>query len=112
MSNYGESDLYTFDAELYDHVVPYRERQDIGFFLEAALESGGPVLEIGCGTGRVLIPTARAGIITNEEIGAVNRLAISPQVATRLKCCMAKGPVASPATRLAPRLAAIHTPTA
>jgi SAM-dependent methyltransferase len=24
--------------------------------------SGGPVLEVGCGTGRVLIPTARAGI--------------------------------------------------
>src|SRR5262249_23671419 len=32
------------------------------FFVEAARTSGGPVLEIGCGTGRVLIPTARAGI--------------------------------------------------
>ncbi len=49
-------------AELYDHVVPYQERQDVGFFVEAAKESGGPVLEVGCGTGRVLIPTARAGI--------------------------------------------------
>lgn len=43
-------------------VVPYRNRQDVTFFVEAAKESGGPVLEIGCGTGRVLIPTARAGI--------------------------------------------------
>jgi SAM-dependent methyltransferase len=49
-----------FVAEFYDHI--YRERQDIAFWLEAAQGSGGPVLEIGCGTGRVLIPTARAGI--------------------------------------------------
>jgi SAM-dependent methyltransferase len=53
---------YAFIADLYDHVVPYRERPDVEFFVEAAMESGGPVLEIGCGTGRVLIPTARAGI--------------------------------------------------
>jgi SAM-dependent methyltransferase len=53
---------YAFVAEFYDHVVPYRDRQDIDFFVEAARESGGPVLEIGCGTGRVLIPTARAGV--------------------------------------------------
>jgi len=55
-------DEYGFVAEFYDYVVPYRDRQDVTFFVEAAKESGGPVLEIGCGTGRVLIPTARAGI--------------------------------------------------
>jgi len=49
-------------AELYDYVGPYRARADITFFVEAAAKSGGPVLEVGCGTGRVLIPTARAGI--------------------------------------------------
>jgi SAM-dependent methyltransferase len=49
-------------AELYDHVVPYREREDVSFYVEAALNSGGPVLELGCGTGRILIPTARAGM--------------------------------------------------
>jgi SAM-dependent methyltransferase len=49
-------------AQLYDQVVPYRERPDVGFFVQAALDSGGPVLEVGSGTGRVLIPTARAGI--------------------------------------------------
>ncbi|MCJ7716549.1 MAG: methyltransferase domain-containing protein [Anaerolineales bacterium] len=32
------------------------------FFVDAARESRGPVLEVGCGTGRVLIPTARDGI--------------------------------------------------
>lgn len=49
-------------AEFYDYVVPYRERADVGFFVDLAKESGGPVLEVGCGTGRVLVPTARAGL--------------------------------------------------
>jgi len=42
--------------------VPYRERPDVDFFVDLAREAKGRVLEIGCGTGRVLIPTARAGI--------------------------------------------------
>ncbi|PKO21633.1 MAG: class I SAM-dependent methyltransferase [Chloroflexi bacterium HGW-Chloroflexi-1] len=57
----GGYTAYQFTAEFYDHVEPYRERQDVAFFVEMAQESGGPVLEVGCGTGRVLIPTARAG---------------------------------------------------
>jgi SAM-dependent methyltransferase len=48
-------------AEFYDYVVPYRTRQDVSFFVQMAQEAGGPVLEVGCGTGRVLIPTAREG---------------------------------------------------
>lgn len=55
-------DEYEAIAEFYDHVVPYRDRQDVSFFVDAARESGGPVLEVGCGTGRILIPTARAGV--------------------------------------------------
>jgi SAM-dependent methyltransferase len=51
-----------FVARLYDQVVPYRDRPDIEFFMDLAQESGGPILEVGCGTGRVLIPTARAGL--------------------------------------------------
>jgi len=62
MKRAGGYEEYAFIADLYDHVVPYRERPDVAFFVEAAQESGGPVLEVGCGTGRVLIPTARAGV--------------------------------------------------
>ncbi len=57
-----ETEQYAATAEFYDYVVPYQSRQDVAFFVEAAQVSGGPVLEVGCGTGRVLIPTARAGI--------------------------------------------------
>jgi SAM-dependent methyltransferase len=62
MSQSGGYDNYDFVAALYDHVVPYRDRPDVAFFVAAAQEAGGPVLEIGCGTGRILIPTARAGV--------------------------------------------------
>jgi SAM-dependent methyltransferase len=62
MSQPSGYESYAFVAELYDYVIPYRDRPDVDFYVEAALQAGGPVLEIGCGTGRVLIPTARAGI--------------------------------------------------
>jgi ubiquinone/menaquinone biosynthesis C-methylase UbiE len=35
---------------------------DIAFYRELARACGGPVLELGCGTGRTLLPIAEAGI--------------------------------------------------
>ena len=56
-------------AQLYDQFAPYRERPDLDFYIEEAVASGGPVLEIGCGTGRTLLPTAREGItITGLDV--------------------------------------------
>ena len=46
----------------YDHLAIVRNRADIGFYVDLACRSGGPVLELGCGTGAVLLPIARAGI--------------------------------------------------
>jgi len=37
-------------------------RRDVPFWRRVAAEAGGPVLELGCGTGRVSIPVARAGV--------------------------------------------------
>lgn len=42
------------------------EEEDIPFYVQLAKESGGPVLELGCGTGRVTLPIAEAGI---EAVG-------------------------------------------
>ena len=36
--------------------------EDISFYVDAALEAGGTVVELGVGTGRVAIPTAMAGV--------------------------------------------------
>lgn len=56
------SDQYATIADLYDDVGEYRDRPDVDFYVAEALGARGPVLELGCGTGRVLIPTARAGV--------------------------------------------------
>jgi len=48
-------------AEYYDHVPLYANRADVGFYVDAAREAKGKILELGCGTGRILIPTAVAG---------------------------------------------------
>lgn len=45
----------------WDHFVAPLEG-DVAFSVEAAQEAGSAVLEIGCGTGRSLIPIAQAGV--------------------------------------------------
>jgi SAM-dependent methyltransferase len=36
--------------------------EDISFYVDEAVASGGPVVELGVGTGRIAIPTAAAGV--------------------------------------------------
>jgi SAM-dependent methyltransferase len=55
-------DEYGAAADYYDYVQVYAERADVAFWVDEARRSGGPVLELGCGTGRVLLPVAHAGI--------------------------------------------------
>jgi SAM-dependent methyltransferase len=56
-------DSYHIAAKYYDGVYgSMKDLVNVPFYLELARQSGGPVLEIGCGTGRVLLPIARAGI--------------------------------------------------
>lgn len=49
------------DARYYDRAYK-RHRADLNFYLQTALELGGPILELGCGTGRITLPLARAGL--------------------------------------------------
>ena len=48
-------------AEMYDGKFAWFV-EDVPFFHRLALECRGPVLELGCGTGRVTLPLARAGV--------------------------------------------------
>ena len=56
-------DSYLIASKYYDGAyAAMRDLADAPFYVDLAKETGGPVLEIGCGTGRVLLPTAREGI--------------------------------------------------
>jgi SAM-dependent methyltransferase len=52
---------YDAIARLYD---PWSSGviEDISFYVDEALASGGPVVELGVGTGRIAVPTAMAGV--------------------------------------------------
>jgi SAM-dependent methyltransferase len=54
------ADAYAAIAELYD--LEHGDfADDLDLYLNLALVVGDPILEIGCGTGRVALPLARAG---------------------------------------------------
>lgn len=50
---YADPALY--DLEYADH------REDLAYYTRLASSSPGPILELGCGTGRLTLPMARAG---------------------------------------------------
>jgi SAM-dependent methyltransferase len=51
----------TYEPELYDYVIPKSLHGDAEWYRRKAMESGGPVLELGAGTGRITIPIAEDG---------------------------------------------------
>lgn len=75
----GASPFYDADYEAAGHGA------DVDFYLAEARATGGPVLEMGCGTGRVLLPVARAGV----EIVGVDS---SPRMLGRLEAALAREP--------------------
>jgi SAM-dependent methyltransferase len=87
MSKYGSYEDKEFVAAFYDITYKDRRPQDVRFFVEYSLKSGGRTLELGCGTGRVLIPTATAGC-------AITGLDISPYMLQKCREKLEKQPEA------------------
>ncbi len=54
------ADPYAIDAAFYD-AIHGDGGDDLDFWLPFLAEHGGPVLEVGAGTGRIALPLARAG---------------------------------------------------
>lgn len=54
------SDEYNTLADFYDHIYAFRTA-DVDFYTAKAREQQGPILEVGCGTGRVTLPLLATG---------------------------------------------------
>jgi len=80
---------YDAIAELYD---PWSRSvvEDVGFYVAEARKSGGPVVELGVGTGRIAIPIAQQGLgvigvdSSREMLAACRRRAEAEGVAELL----------------------------
>jgi SAM-dependent methyltransferase len=89
---YSSSALH---VAIYDamHAEDIPGGDDIAFVRSLAEQTGGPVLELGCGSGRVAIPLAEAGfdvVGVDRSIGMLARAraradAAGPEVAGRLR---------------------------
>jgi SAM-dependent methyltransferase len=86
-------------ARLYD---PWSRSvtEDVGFYVEEAVASGGPVVELGVGTGRIAVPVAEAGV---RVIGVDSSAAM-------LEVCAERAAAAGVAERLDLRLGDLGDP--
>ena len=79
-------------AEIYDSVYAH-VRDDIPFYVEEGRRADGAVLELGCGTGRVTLPVAEAGVdvtgldisgamlaVARRKMGRLGQGAVEPQL--------------------------------
>lgn len=80
--------FYDVCSEHYDADYEAVEREDdAAFYADFARRRGGPVLEMGCGSGRVVLPTARAGV----EVTGVDA---SPGMLAKLRRRLEREPAA------------------
>ncbi|HZR25338.1 MAG TPA: class I SAM-dependent methyltransferase [Vicinamibacterales bacterium] len=80
----GFSRGMTYRPDLYDAVTPGPFQGDVDWYRRQAEASGGPVLELGAGTGRVTLPIADAGISIHAlDLNRAMLDALTAKLATR-----------------------------
>lgn len=89
MAQFGGYEDNALIAQMYDALPAYAGRGDIEFYSSLCAQTAGEVLELGCGTGRVLIPSAQA-------CSAITGLDGSPHM---LAQCRAKADALDPPVR-------------
>jgi len=83
-------------AERYD-ALHAEQTYDVAFYVDEAVRSGGPVLEVGCGTARVALAVAGAGVVavgvdrsaTMLAVAGAKRRAAEPGTRARLELARA-----------------------
>lgn len=72
------------------HLQHREENEDVPFWMQLAEEMDGPVLELGCGTGRLLLPILKSGVDVygldwNFEMLSYLKQQFSPQLQRQAK---------------------------
>jgi SAM-dependent methyltransferase len=73
---------------LYDRIASFYDPwsrsvvEDVDFYVEEALSSGGPVVELAVGTGRIAVPIAEAGIAVIGVDASAEMLAVARERAS------------------------------
>jgi SAM-dependent methyltransferase len=55
--------------------------EDVEFYVEEAVAAGGPVVELACGTGRIAVPVAKAGVRVIGVDGSPGMLEVAREYA-------------------------------
>lgn len=63
-------------AAFYDQFYEQRDLEDVSFYVERAEQTDGPVLEVGCGTGRVYLELLEAGVDADGFDGSGEMLSV------------------------------------
>lgn len=92
--------LYDTIAELYDD-WSRSVTEDVDFYVGEARKSGGPIVELGVGTGRIAVPIAQAGVRV-VGVDSSERM---------LDVCRRRGQAAGVADRLDLRLGDLGAPS-
>lgn len=59
---YSTREFFDIWAGFYDEIYAGREIGDIEFYIQLARQADDPILEIGCGTGRIYLELVREGV--------------------------------------------------
>ena len=85
-------------AKYYDEI--FKKARNISFYKRHAKKAGGSILELACGTGRILIPLAKlgyqvTGLDLSEDMLAVFREKISKNKNLKKKITLSQGDMES-----------------
>lgn len=78
-----ESDSERFRTEFMDTVYRAADRDDVDYYADRAATVDGPVLELGCGTGRIYLELLEAGVDADGIDLSADSLAVLRETAER-----------------------------
>ena len=88
--NYSK-DFFDTWADIYDSDCEEQELNDLEFYVDLACQVDGPVLEVGCGTGRIYLELLKAGVdaygfdISKEMLSVLDQNAAEADLTPRVR---------------------------